>query len=435
MPDSDLNLDSSLAELWHEDEERKDIMLIAADSERTDMGKKFLLTLLPNYNIVEAGSIDQAVVLISAFTKIRTAIIVNFDSTKVSSPSLEEKLAHFDGEISNAPEILVTGADQGGDKSPDSRGMDSVLTMPLTPDAFKLGMMEAIAKRGEKFEKMEKITRLEVLKEFCEYNGALAEVWNKSLRNIDGLQGESAEDVSYMLADCNSIIEILKTLAGYVRLGELSNEYLRESIHSLNSKLTVLTGFPSVMKESGVLSAKNSEILTMVENESNQMGAHVALISAAYNGRVSWKKAQCSKPIARSAHMLECPKETLFCVIDDDEAILKVTRLNIEAAGGKAMVLDAKNKAAMDEFFAEGEGRQNIEVFLLDNDLGGGRFGHEFIAKISEKYPQALIIAHTGDAESLNAVTTNPYNEHGVEVVGKRHWKAISEVIRRKMKA
>lgn len=408
-------------------------IVMATDPELRALGARILGHVLPDCReIIEVDSSEAVLSLISG----RVALVMAFDDSDNQAKDLAALL--FVHDRSRVSLFLVTdSASVDGDMG---NLVDGILTLPLSgPEVLEI-FNHAIAKRRGILMELEGTAKVDVLKEFVDYYLNLAKIWKKNVLKISLAPklGETVakntpeEDAWYLLHGIDGVIEILNGLSAE-SFGEISAEKLRNYIHDLNNKLQAVISYPEYIGEAPGSTPEDRQILTMVGNEGYQLNSYSTRIRDAYNGTAFWQDVKASNLILQSREKLEISANTSFCVVDDDQGILRVTRKTIEAAGGSAILVESRE--ALEAFFAAGEAGGSlpeIEVFLLDNNLGDGISGHQLIPMIRSKYPDALIIAHTSDDLSLNKDPGNEYKKAGVEVVGKRQWAAVSGVIRRK---
>ena len=180
------------------------------------------------------------------------------------------------------------------------------------------------------------------------------------------------------------------------------------------------------------LTGSQRDAFTVFSAEVRKLHNDVNLISAANKGSISWTSADQPKLTPEPEQILRCPEGTRFCVVDDNENVRTVCERVITDAEGR-LILTVSGKDEIQKLLDASAAGIEIDVFLLDHELGGEFFGHQLIEIIRRCYPQALIIGHTGEAADLNADPDNPYKTAGIEIVGKRQWNGVSGIIRRKL--
>lgn len=401
-------------------------IVLASAPELRDLGKRTLQNVLPKYlKIVEAGSPNEVLSLISE----KVALIMAFDDDDKLAVGLAASLFSRDDAV---PFFLVMNPaahDAYADKFKDLGFVDDIIETPLRDSEVVKIFQRAIARRRGLSLELENDAKIAVLKEFTDYYLNLARAWKENASRISF--APKSEDICDFLSNIDEVIKILGRLSAENPM-EISVAALRTYIHDLNNKLTILISYPGFIKETPGLTPEDDKILTMIEDEAYQLSFYSKQISMAYNGKAFWQDVKKTKLGLRTDEKLEIPAGTVFCLIDDDNDILRITRKMIETAGGVAVLVAGKD--ALEKFFESenaGKGLPKVDVFLLDNNLGGGVFGHQLIPLIRSKYPDALIVAHTSDDLSLNNDPKNEYKRAGVEVVGKRHWAAISDAVKR----
>lgn len=421
-------------------------IVMAADPKLLALGVRILQRVLPDYlGIIKAGSCEAVLSRISE----RVALVMAFDDSDNQARNLASSLFINNGEGGNprskVPLFLVTdpASMDGETETLENFGfVDSLVPLPLSAPQVLQIVNRAMAKRRGLLMELEGAAKVEALKEFVDYYLNLSRIWLANISRVSlapkpgeaVVEGTPAEDIYYLLQGIEDVIGILTRL-GAENFAEISNEALSKYFHDLNNSLSSVFAYPEFVLKAPGLTPEDLGILTMLTAEAHQLNSHSTQISRAYHGAIFWQDLNRSKLILQSREKLEIPPGTSFCVIDDDQGILRVVQKTIEAAGGFSVLVDSRE--ALEKLFAAsetGESLPEIKIFLLDNDLGNGIFGHQLIPLIRSKYPHALIIAHTSEDLSLNSDPNNEYKKAGIEIVGKRRWGAVSGVVRRKMR-
>ncbi|MBI5753939.1 response regulator [Candidatus Peregrinibacteria bacterium] len=427
------NLALELGELWENDPVRNTILVVDGDPTQSAISKRLASSFFPNAEVVEVFSVEVALERMRRDLLDRVALILT------SSCEFGRDVFLKTDSDKKIPLVFLATAEEDSMTVRESKyGYFDGISGPA-PKEFKAEMREAIAKRRGLFQEIEKGLKSSVLAEFVGYYVSLIAVWQNDLESSPTFPGKDyviGESEDSDAADLKTIYDGASKMDGLFRQYDgrlnvnLSDKDLQKFMHDLGNYLVPIISWPYFTEERGTLPEAEIAVIRKIKAEGDTMLGHMRLISDAYNQRGSWGRAQRSRPILQEKERMEFPRGTFFCLIDDDKAILKITKKTIEAAGGKAITIDGP--VALTEML-EAKDLLKVEVFLLDNDLGGGAYGHQLVAAIREKYPHALIIAHTSDVDTINTDHQNPYREQGVEVVGKRAWRAVSGIVRREL--
>lgn len=435
-------------------DQQKVAIVMAATSEMRILGREALKRVLHEHSqIIDADSADTVIGLMSGLFRNRVGLVLAFEEKGGGGRSQAGDLAvklHVDGgengiSMPSVPLFLAVDPVGGNDDIGDfakSGFVDDIVDLPLKNSEILAVFKNAIARRCNLLGELESVAKIEVLKEFIDYYLTLAGIWKKTVlklsiapKPVEEIGSDSPQDdVNYILKGIDGIIIILENLKNR-NLSIIPFEVLQKSFHDLNNSLSLVIGFSVTLREFFSLPAEDIAIFELLEKEANQMSAHMQEIRKGYNGNTFWQNIKKAGLVLRAEEKLDIPVGISFCVIDDAAGILNITGRVIEAAEGSAVLVDSKE--ALEKLFsASGDGGSlpNIQVFLLDNNLGDGVFGHQLIPLIRSKYPDALILAHTSDSLSLNNDPENEYKKAGVEIIGKREWSAISEVVGRKVR-
>lgn len=425
-------------------------IVMAADQGLRMLGKRMLQGVLQEGStVLEAGSAEETLAIMTGEFNERIGLVLAFHDGDEQIRSLATALAVGDvKKESMLPEIplfLVTDstcADSDLQTFADFSFVDDIIQLPLRKSEVLAVLQRSMDKRMGLFDGPEVEAKARVMAEFADFYIDLAKIWlNDASRLCFATETGDARDEAALAEDANQIAESIRGIIEILEelkakdLERISPKSIRKYLHNLNNKLNVVLGYPEFIKDSALPDPENEQILDAIETEAWQMTEDTGAIgNVCRRHRTSfWQDVSRSGTAVQKKERLEIPEGTEFCVIDDDPNILKITGKVIEAAGGTAVLINGK--AALEQMICgAAQDLPQIKVFLLDNDLSGGVFGHQLIPLIRDKYPKALIIAHTADNLSLDADPDNEYRKAGAEVIRKRGLEAMSGVIRRKMR-
>ncbi len=431
-----------LGALHGEDSERGIILLVEPDEVAREVQARLLDELFPEYGIAVAIDHEDAAAKFSTRFKDRVAMVVaEMDSLSYGLlGTLIGEETQGDARTEPKMPIVLTLSDpEKADRAAatlKAGAVDGLINKPFGKEALERMVLESIHRRRALFEDIERECKADTLGEFCAYNIELAKQWAKGVEVVsffdDSIDYPDDSKEADLIAARKSALGIIGLLSEIAALGpDPGREDLSKLIHDLNNKLFIISYLDILLEND--LGDADKKLLSVMRNEAYQLKRHVDGISSAYKGERPWAAVKKADYVSQLREHLEFPKGTVFCVIDDDEGILKIARRNIEKKGGVAHEVTSEDGAMLlfEDLRAFWPG---VDIVLLDNNLGDDKFGHELIDMIRSFFPDVLIIAHTSDAAKINADPENPYKQKEVSVVGKREWGAISEIIRREFK-
>lgn len=417
---------------------RPDILVVEGVDDVREIVVALLRKVFPGYNILSVADGAEAGDKIS--NKLRDSLALVFADTEdwdavlglLSALRRHEKDGRIVDHGKKVP-VIFTSASVPPDKGPvlektlENGTLDGFIPKPFTPDSLSAVLTDSIAKRAGLFEEIERAAKARVIDDFIKYYSALIQTWRDNLHPLMAeITGDMLEDLRLLLAGIESFGANLAKMSM-----DISSQDLRKLIHDINNNLTVLVSFSDyVLGYKMEVSAKKT--LSILKAEVQKLTSNVSLIGRANKGDISWASADQPKLTPEAEQVLRCPVGTRFCVIDDNENVRNVCERVIKDAGGNLTLTVSGQKDMQNLVDAHAAGVE-IDVFLLDHELGDGVFGHQFIETIRTCYPNALIICHSGAAAEVNKDAENPYRRVGIEVVGKREWSAVSGIVRRKL--
>ncbi len=120
----------------------------------------------------------------------------------------------------------------------------------------------------------------------------------------------------------------------------------------------------------------------------------------------------------------ELPEGTTTLMIDDDKRVISAfEKLFSEKDLRFHAVKDDKD---LTDWIADNPGAE-VNLILLDDQIGGTLRGHTLIDELQAAYPDAKIVAHTGNMKVINSNGENQYSKRGLPVVPKLKLTAIQK--------
>lgn len=318
-------------------------------------------------------------------------------------------------------------------------GIDGVLEIPYL-ERLRAVLAESIMKRLAIFGKIEEVKRKEIMTSFLEYYAGLVKTWLESLEDVS-FYPKDTEDLALANPDSKEAIlveigvglkQLAQQLQEWQKLSGSDLEGERKLSHDIANSLAFPIANIAYLEGFDDIGTSDRNILRIMKDELTFFNDYKKAIDQARHGIRTWSSIGKDRLTLSPAQVLEFPAGTVFCVIDDSQAVLDSCAREIKGKGG--IVRTAKNRRELIDLFVV-NGMPKNPVFLLDNDLG--RFaetgsvvhGYELITMIKEIFPGAVIVCHTSDAVDINARPDNAYRKAGVEVVGKRSWNDLSRVL------
>lgn len=317
-------------------------------------------------------------------------------------------------------------------------GIDGVLEIPYL-ERLRAVVSLAIMKRSEIFGQIEVAKRKEIIAGFLEHYLGLVETWMESLEDVS-FYPKDTEDLVEPESKEAILVEIklaLKQLAGQLRqwkdLPDTDMDGAGRLSHDVGNALTIpIADFEYLMHRDDI-GTSDKNILKIMNDELMFFNQYKIALDWARKGKRTWSSITKDQLTLQPVQKLEFPAGTVFCIIDDSQAVLNSCAREIGGKGG--VVHTVKNRAQFVDIIT-GDALTETTVFLLDNDLGkfdngdsGPVHGYKLIDTIEARFPGAVIVCHTSDAVDINARPDNTYRKAGVEVVGKRAWNDLSRVL------
>lgn len=119
--------------------------------------------------------------------------------------------------------------------------------------------------------------------------------------------------------------------------------------------------------------------------------------------------------------MNKCFDSGTVMVVDDNEDIRDLYKLNFNRLGLSVVVAESGEEAIF--LFQQLKPGQNIDIVILDLNLGAGLGGKEIAKEIRELSPDTRLVVSSGDDES--EVMKN-YQHHGFDGVLKKDFRPDS---------
>lgn len=433
---------------------RHDSILVVEPDEQVQRAVGRLLTnFFPGYSIIGVSP-EQAVDKLRGDLRTRIAMVLVDTTGQVDLLSIVELLRREDyaGEAPShtgeVPLVLMSAgnADEQGDSRfeetirewADQGKIDGLIDKPFLPGDFAATIYQAINSRLVGASIGEQAARTRVIESFIADSKERMNLWIRDLRglSIDPAEGspEAPEegspeaDLLVVIESLERMIELLSAIAEF-RIDELNKKTLGRYMHDIASPLTVAISYARFVDESPSLSGSDRSTLHIFMAELDKFYKDFDRIRSARKAMVSWQSLEAEDlDSGIKDQKLEFPRGVKIkaCVVDDQKLVIDVVSRDLKRAGVETVTASslADIQAIEDE---------DVNLVLLDNDLGDGLKGHSLIGAIRARWPQALIVAHTGDATDLNDDPNNGYKMQGVEIVGKREWAALSGIVRRKL--
>ncbi len=435
------SLENQLQELHHEQPSADTVLVVEPDPCVRTVCERLISHAFPSQQVEAVATVAAARELITGDLRSHVSLVFA-DTAEFNSVAqlIEDLRGGADSEAlvehgNRLPVILTSAGLPRGwslilqQMLHDEKKVDGVLDKPFSKDDVERVFASSISRRAGLFEEMEGTTRDQVLDSFASHYLELARLWRGELQALSLYDSPDEDkvgaDLEVILGNMESLIATLRLLKSFLPIRD--DEHLGAFIHKINGDLTVIIGYLDfVLAED--LPSEDLSCLRKFQAEARELAAAVGIVSNARASTITWAQAATSDKQALAPQVLKFPQGTVFCVIDDTPDIHGVCGRLIEKAGGE--VVSATDEATLRPVL---DGLYRVDVVLLDHELEGGAEGHQLIEAIRRQHPEALIIAHTGKADALNADPGNPYKAAGVEIVGKRHWNAVSGIIRRKL--
>lgn len=433
-----------------EDSGRDTIILVEPDEAVRRIMVRILGKIFPGYKI--DGFSDQhlsaAHIRDSAADRVAMAIDTDNDTNEALVLTRCDERGTFTGsgskeiDFTRVPIILAPGFET--DKGPtirallDERKIDGVISKPVDAAQIEQICGRAIESRLSLFNETESESKKAVLADFVEYAKSFLPLWKKIISECscypDGPVPEEDTiecDFSTMYSGLNDLESLITDLQA--RSHDLDKKFLSKMLHDIANKLWISSLVDAVLenKASSRLTPQEQKGLKVLYEQFSAFIVYFQRIQTANRGTSfrTWTDVRRGRMnFVQESQKLNLGGVKSVCIIDDDPTIHSSCSRIIRTAGGVCFAASSQEDLASlghDE-------SEKIDLFLLDNDLGEGRRGYQLISSIRGRWPDALIIAHTGDSDALNKDPENPYKTEGVEVVSKHEWTAISGIIRRK---
>ncbi len=381
----------------------------------------FIDKLYPGYKIEKVCNLSDAVERISRNLSEDIALIVDA-SGQNNGTCLAKEIEKQKIDLSRVP--IVAETDNSKEQNEKA---DGVYTEPISLVGLDYSSSDAINNRLTAFRESEATMREKVLSEFIEYAETSLLNWQANLQKVYEKFDECEEECEAMASSLilmEQQIEALRDLGTEISAGRLS-----EIIHDMNNKLSVFLGYIPFF-DTKFKKPNDVELLNSLLKSFQAFANYLKAIRSAYDqsNLGTWKDISSGDLEGVSeTQRLEMPEGLKVCVIDDDPEVLSYCSKTIRNAGGDTF--EAFDERSLLLIHRE-IGPSGIDLVLLDNNLGDSKRGNDLIPLIRGLFPKALIIAHTGDAETLKKDPRNPYTSHEVEIVGKHQWNEVSKIIK-----
>ncbi len=407
--------------------------------------------LLPNHLVKEADSCSAAVARMTGDLALRVALVLSLED----DPSKTFLLArnednHLRGapeaeyiDLSRVPIISAPGVWSGKSalvqKLFADGQIDGVIQKPFGLHDAREAILSSVQNRLGLFQEVEGVARHEELEEFIGYCVDFVPSWASRASQVSFLPDPDQEVAKFSSEyDARVVVESLVTLQTHIDElssfgSDISEDDLSRLSHAIRNTISYFYGsLQALLEAKEKLSPDDVLLIDVIYKEVSVLLNWLTYVMRAYkkDALCTWSSLRAKKHGLSESHKLVLPEGCSVCVIDDDAAIRTACERMINYVGGVAH--EAWDGDSLEALYGDA-GASGIQVFLLDDDLGESGRGHELIDHIRERWPEALIIGHTGHSVSINADSETPYKAAGVEVAGKNDWNAVSGIIRRKL--
>lgn len=382
-------------------------------------------------------------------------IIASAERYRGQEELLKEAGLHVDPEAGGVPVLLVSGDPRFFDKEiPDQirpsraewaaelRDKGAVLEqLPIHPRKLVSACVHAIINRQAEEQKQLK----EEATHDPNYEAALLVMDHYRVHAIkwkyifDSLPEECEDDHNTLAVcrdACSRFLALLDELGNIDALKNTPASQLRDKepigfvVHEVNNILAALAGAEFLVTDQ--ISPEDAESVMSVVDGMHPVAEKLgqAMLSAAKGASKSevMYLVEAAGSTEEGLSPLKLARKDLnFVVIDDDLGVVGNLQRHIElASNGQADFLSASDTDGLAPVSGD-------VVILLDNDLGDGKLGHQLIDELKQKFPDALIVVHTGNVRDQKAM--EPYHDAGLVCVGKMDFGSLSSIINSKFPA
>ncbi|MBI4232057.1 hypothetical protein HY605_02395 [Candidatus Peregrinibacteria bacterium] len=422
------------------------ILLVEPDEQVRKVITRILTGIFPGYEIVGVSP-EQALEKMRGELKSKLAMVLIDTEERIDLIGTIELLRDdsVEDSPSNAGDIplvlmsagIVDDSRSGGSFNDTIRmwgnegKIDGLVDKPFSREGLAGALSQAINYKALGVPKSELDARTAVLQEFLASYLDRLPLWLNDLRGLKIMSQPDCQDKEDLTMVSEAVEGMNKMMAAMAatNLSQVTRQVLRKFLHDFASPLLVMAMiFPDLVKEGGALQGSDLQTLKILQSELNDLNKVFEQIRSARGEKGGWGKVNLNVNTGSGVQeqILELPDGVKACVVDNEELVLNVVSRDLSKAG--AAVLTASSLAEIAAIQDE-----DVNLVLLDNDLGEGLKGHSLVMAIRARWPQALIVAHTGDAEEITADPDNEYKKFGIEVIPKRAWRALSGVVRRKL--
>jgi CheY-like chemotaxis protein len=408
------------------------ILVVEKGDEPRKIIKEALISDFPHYEIEFANDEALAIDEISRRLALKVSLIIGADQLLVrdKKDGLAGLSLPSNMDFSKVPIVATRRSSPHEDQrlidSLDEGGIDGFFDKGSSTVNLRSCVLSSVQRRAQTLQQIESAAKSEVLGAFVHRYMTELPAMKASLEGLTFYDSQ-LDDLQSCLSET---LSILQNIAKDCELGEIPHEKLRVYIHDINNKLSVLIYTPDFILEDfpDMSDIDRSGLETFTESVAN-FNAYIQNIRTAYSANGSWARLETKIKEAKTAEKLTLPESLKsICVVDDDPEIVNLIKKLIEHGNPKASIFWARNGEDLSYVSKETKG-EGIDFILLDNNLGPAGFGHELIEIIRKNWPDAILVAHTSDAETLSRDPQNPYTQAGIEIADKRAWEKISEIV------
>ncbi len=429
---------------------RNVILLVEPDSGVRTLCIRMLSQIFPGYTIDAVEGDAASIEKIRGDASLQIAMIIDFDDEGGSTLSLvrADTEGHLvcsrndrDTGFLKVPIVLTPKYAYGDDaffrNLLKEATVDGLVEKPFDRKSFEEILRASIQKRLGVFKDMEADSREIVLSDFMEHVSSLLPYLKKAVLGLSFYSDEEEDTSASQAGDAKVVYNSLNGLEAVFSelqaLGPgLDNASLSKLTHDMNNKITPAVVLIKIMLDDDYgLNEQDRANLSQLDHQISSLINYIRAIMSAYKGESgTWSAIRSGNiPIMPKGQELVLPKGGRVCVVDDEQAVRMACSRLIKHAGGIAYEVD--DRGLMEMIGAEPP--EAVDVFLLDHNLSDTVKGHQLIGLIRAIWPEALIIAHTSEANALNRDPANPYKAVRVEIVGKLDTRAMSGIIKRKL--
>lgn len=374
---------------------------------------------------------------ISASTRGQLALVIVGELDEEGRRALGEMLSNTSDEtplVERVPLVVTYGPADGAEAFVQDPRVDGILPSPMELHGgvagVQFGLVAAVKFCTERFMEGEGVRAAEAIRKFTEEYLGLFKGYAESIKRLSFFRrAMQPTDIETVLAGVEQALEQLEYISQIAERDCSAQAMGRLGLfcHDLNNAMSIVIPWMGCVKEDHVGSISSSEFafLQSVETVARRLAHDVVAIQNVLSPRgYTWQEFQMGTVPGGSFAKaeLEVPQGLNVCIIEDNEDLARAMVKQATKKGGQATV--AKNQAELLALLAPGG--VVPDVFILDNELADGDYGHKLVSFIQVAAPGALIVVHTAD---LVALSKTPELYGDLPMVGKLDFAAINELI------